>query len=98
MDGQEGTPRKEVRAALLYPADRAGALMDPRVRLLRGSSTIVGGLERLRQDRQPGLAGFFVVDSDSRLTGWVDMQEISLAESHERIADFVRGVGVVTHT
>lgn len=57
---------KEVRAALLYPADRAGALMDTRTRQFRANSTVADVLTRLRQDRRPGRAGFFVVDSDKR--------------------------------
>ena len=83
---------KEVRAAMLYPADRAGALMDTRARLFREGSTVAEVLTRLRQDRRPGRAGFFVVDSDNRLAGWVDMQEIALAEPDETVGDLVRGV------
>ena len=83
---------KEVRAAMLYPADRAGALMDTRARLFREGSTVAEVLTRLRQDRRPGRAGFFVVDSDNRLAGWVDMQEIALADPDETVGDLVRGV------
>ena len=46
---------KEVRAALLYPPDRAGALMDPRARLFRQNSTVAEVLARLRQDRRPAV-------------------------------------------
>ena len=86
---------KEVRAALLYPADRAGALMDARARLFRESSTVADVLTRLRQDRRPGRAGFFVVDSDNRLAGWVDMQELALAEPDESVGDLVQGARAV---
>ena len=86
---------KEVRAVLLYPPDRAGALMDTRARLFRQSSTVADVLARLPQDRRPGRAGFFVVDSDNRLTGWVDMQELALAEPDEIVGDLVQAVGAV---
>ena len=81
---------KEVRAAALYPSDRAGALMDPRARLFRRDSTVAEVLARLRKDRRPGRAGFFVVDADGRLVGWVDMQELALAEPGERVDDLAR--------
>ena len=86
---------KEVRAALLYPEDRAGAFMDARARLFRESSTVADVLARLRQNRRPGRAGFFVVDSDNRPVGWVDMQELALAEPDEAVGDLVQGIGAV---
>ena len=86
---------KEVRAALQYPPDRAGALMDSRVRLFRRESTVTEVLARLRKDRRPGRSGLFVVDDDSRLVGWVDMQELALAEPDERVGDLVREVPAV---
>ena len=86
---------KEVRAALLYPPDRAGALMDPRARLFRQSATVAEVLARLRQDRRPGRTGFFVVDADNRLAGWVDMQELALAEPDESVGDLVQEVKAV---
>ena len=83
---------KEVRDALLYPPDRAGALMDPGARLFRKDATVTEVLARLRRDRRPGRAGFFVVDSESRLAGWVDMQELALAEPDERAGSLARAV------
>ena len=82
----------EVRAALSYPPDRAGALMDSRVRLFRETSTVTDVLSRLRRDLRPGRAGLFVVDEDNRLAGWVDMQALALAEPDERVGDLVGGV------
>ena len=83
---------KEVREALRYPPDRAGALMDPRARLFRETSTVSEVLARLREDRRPGRGGLFVVDSDNRLVGRVDMQDLALAESGEIVGDLVQGV------
>ena len=90
-----GRTAKEVRAALLYPPDRAGALMDTRARLFRESSTVAEVLARLREDRRPGRVGFFVVDSDNRLAGWVDMQALALAEPDEIVGDLVQAVRAV---
>ncbi|MDE0214319.1 MAG: magnesium transporter [Deltaproteobacteria bacterium] len=86
---------KEVWSAMLYPPDRAGALMDSRARLLRQSGTVAEVLRRLRRDRRPGRSGFFVVDSDNRLAGWVDIQDLALAEPEERVGDLVRDVDAV---
>ena len=86
---------KEVREALRYPPDRAGALMDPRARLFRENSTVAGVLARLREDRRPGRVGFFVVDPDNRLVGSVDMQDLALAEPTEIVGDLVQPVEAV---
>ena len=88
----EDRTAKEVRDVLGYPPDRAGALMDTRARLFRATSTVTDVLARLRQDRRPGRSGFFVVDSDNRLAGWVDMQTLALAEPEERVGDLDRDV------
>ena len=81
---------KEVREAMHYPPDCAGALMDVRVRLFRDRSTVAEVLARLRRDRQPGRSGFFVVDADNHLVGRVDMQDLALAEPAEIVGDLVR--------
>lgn len=86
---------KEVREALRYPPDCAGALMDPRARLFRETSTVSEVLARLREDRRPGRVGLFVVDSDNRLVGRVDMQDLALAESGESVGDLVQAVEAV---
>ncbi len=69
----------EIRTVLSYPADRAGAYMDPRTRLFRPEMTVREIISRLRADQRPGRRGFFLVDSHNRLTGWVEMQSIALA-------------------
>jgi len=85
----------EVRSAMLYPPDRAGALMDSRARLFRQTSTVAEVLRRLRHDRRPGRSGFFVVNADNRLAGWVDIQDLALAEPEERVGDLGRDVDAV---
>jgi len=83
---------QEVRSLLQYPSDHAGAMMDTRVHLLRQSTTVADAVARLRQNRRPGRSGCFVVDSDNRLAGWVDMQEIALAGPEERIGGLLHPV------
>ena len=69
--------------------------MDTRARLFRENRTVAEVLERLRQDRRPGRSGFFVVDSNNHLTGWVDMQDLALAEHDELVGDLVQDVRAV---
>ena len=88
---------KEVRSLLQYPPDRAGAMMDTRIQLFRQSGTVADMRVRLRQDRRLGRTGCFAVDSDNRLAGWVDMQDIALAEPEERIGNLVRPVSGSVH-
>ena len=71
--------------------------MDTRARLFRENRTVAEVLERLRQDRRPGRSGFFVVDSDNHLTGWVDMQDLALAEHDELVGDLVQDVRAVVN-
>ncbi|MXY38730.1 MAG: magnesium transporter [Rhodospirillaceae bacterium] len=83
---------REVRSLMDYPPDRAGAMMDGRVNLFRQSATVADVVSRLRQDRRPGRTGCFVVDSENRLAGWVDMQSIALAGPEERIDGLVQPI------
>jgi len=61
-------------------------------RLIRKESSVADVLSRLRRDRRPGRAGFFVVDSRNRLAGWVDMQDLALAEADETVGDLAHDV------
>ena len=85
---------KEVRSLLQYPPDCAGAMMDTRLQLFRKTGTVADVRARLRQDRRPGRTGCFVVDPDNRLIGWVDMQEIALAEPDDRVGGLIQPVRV----
>ena len=83
---------REVRSVLQFPPDSAGALMDPGARLIRKDSSVADVLSRLRRDRRPGRSGFFVVDAGNRLVGWVDMQDLALAEPEEIVGELAHGV------
>jgi len=52
-------------------------------------------LARLRKDRRPGRSGFFVVDSDNHLLGWVDIQDLALAGPEDIVGDLERPVEAV---
>ena len=89
---------RAVRALLVYPPDRAGAMMDAGARTLRQTTTVGRALAQLRRDRGRNHVGFFVVDADNRLVGWVDMQDLALAEPREVVGDLARRVRAVVDT
>ena len=62
-----------------YPADTAGALMDPRVAAFPGDTTVKTVLGRLRRRRERRVYDVFVVDPEGLLTGVVPLQEIALS-------------------
>lgn len=82
----------ELRAILSYPADSAGALMDPRVLLLRADSTVREALVRIRALRRRGIRMLFVVDGDNRLAGQVDIQDLATATASTRLEEIQRPV------
>jgi magnesium transporter len=82
----------EVRTILAYPPDCAGALMDPRVLHLRAETTVKEALARIRTIRRRGVRMLFVVDSENRLIGQVDIQDIATATSGTRLEEIQRPV------
>jgi magnesium transporter len=71
---------REIRELTSYPADTAGALMDPRVAAFPGPTrvrTVLGRLRRLRRR----LYDVFVVAEDGRAVGIVPLQELALASA-----------------
>jgi len=67
----------ELRAILAYPADCAGALMDPRVLLFRAETTVREALARIRASGRHRIRMLFIVDAENRLKGQVDIQDLA---------------------
>jgi len=86
------THADELRAILSYPADSAGALMDPRVLLLRADTTVREALVRIRALRRRGIRRLFVVNAENRLEGQVDIQDIATAGMATRLEEIQRPV------
>ncbi len=91
------THADELRAILAYPADSAGALMDPRVLLLRADTTVREALARIRALRRRGMRMLFVVDADNHLKGQVDIQDIATATAATRLEEIQRPVQAVVN-
>jgi len=88
---------QELRSILAYPPDSAGALMDPRVILLRGETTVRDALARIRALRRRGIRRLFVVDHDNHLEGQVDIQDIATASASTRLEEIQRPVRAVVN-
>jgi len=72
-----------------YPADTAGALMDPDVSAFRGETKVGLALTRLRRRRSRRIHDVFVVDEDGRLTGAVSLQELALSPTDTVLGQLV---------
>ena len=82
----------ELNSILTHPADSAGALMDPRVLLLRADTTVREALTRIRSLRRRGVRMLFVVDADNRLAGQVDIQDLATATAATHLEEIQRPV------
>jgi magnesium transporter len=85
----------ELREILAYPADSAGALMDPRVLLLRPDTTVRETLGRIRALHRRGMRLLFVVDAGNHLQGQVDIQDIATAAATTRLEEIQRPIRAV---
>jgi len=87
----------ELNAILTHPADSAGALMDPRVLLLRADTTVREALTRIRALRRRGVRMLFVVNAENRLEGQVDIQDLATATAATRLDEIQRPVRAVVN-
>ena len=88
---------REIRDLIGYPAESAGSLMDPRVRLFRPESTTREVLARLRAAPERRLDVVYVVDEEGRLVGAVPLQDVALADPETRLDALVRGLPASVH-
>jgi len=87
----------ELRRLLDYPADAAGALMDPRPAVFRGEQTADEALQALRSRRRGAVRSVFLVDESNRLRAAVDIQELALADAGRALEELARPVPVTVN-
>ncbi|MCP5141193.1 MAG: magnesium transporter [Gammaproteobacteria bacterium] len=93
--------RRDLLRLLEFPPDSAGALMDPRVLVMRPELSVADALERLRREsrRRRAVRGrrvLYAVDEEHRLLGSVDLQELALAPLDTPLAALLEPIaGVV---
>ncbi|HJR68515.1 MAG TPA: magnesium transporter [Gammaproteobacteria bacterium] len=80
----------EVRRLMDYPPGSAGRVMDSRIPSFRGEQTAGLTLEQLRQSKPKDLRQLFIVDSERRLTGTVDIQDLMIAEPTDLLKEIAR--------
>jgi magnesium transporter len=80
----------EVRRLMDYPPGSAGRVMDSRVPSFRGEQPAAVTLEQLRQSKPKDLRQLFIVDSERRLTGTVDIQDLLIAEPTDTLKEIAR--------
>lgn len=90
-------PPDQAVKLLSYPEDNAGAMMDPKVLLLRPESTVTDTLRRARQLRRRGIRVLFVVNPDKKLEGTVDVQDLATSAAHTTLDEIMRPVKVTVN-
>jgi magnesium transporter len=80
----------EVRRLMDYPPGSAGRVMDSRIPSFRGEQTAGVTLEQLRQSKPKDLRQLFIVDSERRLTGTVDIHDLMIAEPTDLLKEIAR--------
>jgi magnesium transporter len=81
---------RELRELLSYPENSAARLMDPVIAPVRSVLSVGETLERLRTLKRRGLRELFVVDSEGKLEGRVEIQDLAVCEPSAALASIVK--------
>ncbi len=84
----------ELRELTTWPAESAGALMDPRVTSFRPDASAEDVVQRLRRFRDRRINDVFLVDEECHLAGAVSLQDVVLADPEQQLAGLVQGASV----
>jgi magnesium transporter len=85
----------ELRKAIAYPPDSAGALMDPRTLYFHKEMTVHEALAKLRVQKRHGFRLIFIVDDDQQLEGMVEIQDLALADEDTKLFKLMRKIPAV---
>jgi len=89
----------EIREMLSYPAESAGALMDPRISAFGEETTVDDALRKMRTFKEKDIGSIYLQDAGGRLAGAVPLGEIATATPETKLRDLVRGTtGMVSVT
>jgi magnesium transporter len=80
----------QLRDLLSFPADTAGGMMEPRVTTLPLDLTVQEAITSLRRAPRSTLYYLYVTDRDRRLVGVLNLRDLLLSGSEERIEPLVR--------
>ena len=85
---------EHLRELLSYPADTAGALMDPRITAFSSELTVEEALRRMRTFKEKELGAIYLMDGAGKLAGSVPLGELVTAQPDTKLKDIVRGTPV----
>lgn len=81
---------RQLRELYAYPAETAGAMMEPRVVSFSIDLTVEQATSAIRKARRDALHYLYVTKRDGTLAGVVNMRDLLLAEPHTKIEPLVR--------
>ncbi len=85
---------EHLRELLSYPADSAGALMDPRITAFSSELTVEETLRRMRAFKEKELGAIYLMDADGKLAGSVPLGELVTAQPETKLKDIIRGTPI----
>src|SRR5881396_3336846 len=91
IGGLDPRAAEQIRELLAYPADSAGALMDPRISAFGPDTTVEEALRKMRTFKEKELGSIYLMDREGRLAGAVPLGEIATAEPDTPLRDLIRG-------
>jgi magnesium transporter len=80
----------EVRRLMDYPPGSAGRVMDARVPSFRAEQTAGVTVDQLRVSKPRDLPQLFVVDTERKLKGAIDIQDLLIADPHDQLGEIAR--------
>ncbi|NBB93929.1 MAG: CBS domain-containing protein [Gammaproteobacteria bacterium] len=92
------TSRKDLERQLSFPDDSAGRLMDRSFVSVRTTTSVGKALARLQESKIRDLRSLFVVTADARLAGFVDIQDLALADPDEPVREHLQAAGETVTT
>jgi len=91
--------QRELSTLVQYPENSAGSLMNPRFLLLSETLSVREVLHRIRKFKPRFTRQLYVVDSEGRPQGMVEMHRLALAEAEDLLIDLMKPVlSMVTAT
>lgn len=89
LDSLKPRRSRELASLLRFPEGTAGALMDPNVLALPETFTAREAMNRVRESAESARYNLYVLDSEQRLVGAINLRELMLARSKLRLADLM---------
>jgi len=87
--------QQDLRRAIAYPEDSAGAMMDTRIMYFRPGMTVTEALDILRTRVDHAYHKLYTVDDENRIHGILDIEELAIADRDTRLAALERTEPVV---